>query len=203
LSAARARLTLAAVACAFAVALLAAGLAPRDGDAQRFVPQRDKLHPKLKYADSLVSVNDRCAVREGALSPTIRPVYVNGRPVGFCCTGCPAIFVQGPEPYLLRMKAQFTDPVEPKKPARVTAGLRYHVGWEIFYFADPAHLEEFRRHPTRYAGWITDPVSGVRFRPGEKSPLVRHAGRPYYFASDSTRVRFQKSPGDYAMRKGA
>jgi YHS domain-containing protein len=188
-----------------ATVVLAASLAlgPGDGGAQRFVPQRDPAHPKLKYADSLVSINDRCAVREGALSPSIRPVYVNGRPVGFCCTGCPPVFVQGPEPYLLRMKARFSDPVEPGRPARIVASLRYHVNWEIYYFADRAHLEQFRRHPTRYAGWITDPVSGVRFRADEKSPQVRHAGRPFFFTSDSTRAKFQARPLDYALRKGA
>jgi hypothetical protein len=63
-----------------ALTLLAA---PR-GDAQRRVPTADPVHPKLKYADSLVSLNDRCMVRKNKLNPRVRPVYVNRQPVGFC-----------------------------------------------------------------------------------------------------------------------
>jgi YHS domain-containing protein len=178
-------------------------LGPREGEAQRLVPTADPKHWRIKYADSLVSINDRCAVKEGALSTDIRPIYVNGKPVGFCCTTCPPVFMQGPEPYLERMKAKFKDPVFPAKPAQVTARLRYHVNWEIFYFADRLSLDEFRRNVTRYCGTVTDPVNGVRFRPAVTSPVVRHGGRPYYFTSDANRVRFQTTPMQFAIRKGA
>jgi hypothetical protein len=53
-------------------------------DAQRRVQAADPDHPKLKYADSLVSLNDRCMVRKNKLNPRVRPVYVNRQPVGFC-----------------------------------------------------------------------------------------------------------------------
>ena len=193
---------------AFAIGLAlaaACGLAfvPGEGGAQRIVPTKDKAHWRIKYADSLVSINDRCAVKEGALSTAIRPIYVNAKPVGFCCTTCPPVFMQGPEPYLERMKASFQDPVSPAKPAHVAARLRYHVNWEIFYFADKASLDEFRRHVTKYCGLVTDPVNGTRFRPTETSPVVRHGGRPYYFTSEETRAKFQRSPVEFAIRKGA
>ena len=165
-----------APALAVAVALAAGASVPRRRRALRAAPA-DKAHPRLKYDDSLTSINDRCAVKEDELSPSIRPVYVNAQPVGFCCTTCPAVFVQGPEPYLQRMKASFTDPVRPSRPAKIQAPLRYHVNWEVFYFADRASMDEFRKHPTAYCGWLTDPVSGVRFRPTAGSPRVIHAGR--------------------------
>lgn len=190
-------------AAMLAVALALAVLAAAPGGAQRYVPQKDAAHPRLKYADSLVSINDSCAVRGGALSPLIRPVYVNGAPVGFCCTGCPPVFVQMPDPYLLRMKAHFADPVHPERSAKITAGLRYHVNWEIYYFADRRSLDEFRRHPLDYCGRLTDPVAGVRFRPGPQSPHVTHAGRPYYFMNEKNLERFLAAPTAYAMRKGA
>jgi hypothetical protein len=48
------------------------------------VAPRDSF-PKLRYYESgLVSMNDRCAVRHTRLNPKMPPVYVNGRPVGFC-----------------------------------------------------------------------------------------------------------------------
>ena len=65
-----------------AAALLIAGAAP--GIAQRLVPTSDVEHPRLRFADSLLSVNDRCIVSQAKLNAKVRPVYVNGEPVGFC-----------------------------------------------------------------------------------------------------------------------
>jgi len=63
-----------------AIALSLAGTA----SAQRPVPTDDPGHPHYIYPDSTVTVNDQCPVRGGSLNPLYRPVYVNGRPVGFC-----------------------------------------------------------------------------------------------------------------------
>ena len=52
--------------------------------AQRYVPGRDAEHPRAKYADSLVSLNDRCVVRQSKLNLRVPPIYVNGSPIGFC-----------------------------------------------------------------------------------------------------------------------
>ncbi len=39
----------------------------------------------IRFHDrGLVSLNDRCPVTGTALNPAIEPVYVNGRPIGFC-----------------------------------------------------------------------------------------------------------------------
>lgn len=64
----------------FAGALMVGGAA----SGQEYVPTADLEHPKIRYADSLASLNDRCPVREGKLSPNYLPVYVNGQPIGFC-----------------------------------------------------------------------------------------------------------------------
>lgn len=69
---------------ALVVGSVAALLGPLRADAQRYLPMPDKDHPRLKYADSLESLNDRCIVRKVKLNPRMRPVYVNGQPVGFC-----------------------------------------------------------------------------------------------------------------------
>ena len=63
--------------------VLAAAL-PSVGEAQRFVPTANPNRPRLKFADSLVSANDRCIVAQEKLNPKVRPVYVNGVPMGFC-----------------------------------------------------------------------------------------------------------------------
>ena len=54
------------------------------GGAQQYVESEDPAFPRIRYEDSLVSMNDRCIVRLRKLSPKIQPVYVNGRPIGFC-----------------------------------------------------------------------------------------------------------------------
>jgi hypothetical protein len=49
-----------------------------------YVNPEDSL-PHLRYFDGdQVSVNNLCAVRKVRLNPKMPPVYVNGRPVGFC-----------------------------------------------------------------------------------------------------------------------
>jgi hypothetical protein len=57
---------------------------PLAGSAQRHVPTGDPEHPRVRYTDSLTSLNDRCMVRKTKLNPKVRPVYVNHQPVGFC-----------------------------------------------------------------------------------------------------------------------
>ena len=52
--------------------------------AQRYVEAKDPGFPRLKYADSLVSANDRCIVSLAKLNPKMAPLYVNGVPIGFC-----------------------------------------------------------------------------------------------------------------------
>ena len=42
-------------------------------------------HSPIRYFDTdLVSLNGACPVQGLALNPVIEPVYVNGRPIGFC-----------------------------------------------------------------------------------------------------------------------
>ena len=63
---------------------LAASLAAAASLAQVVVPTKDPQHPRIRYEDSLLSLNNQCIVRGGTLNPIFRPVYVNGRPIGFC-----------------------------------------------------------------------------------------------------------------------
>ncbi len=67
------------------LALLAAlTLVTADSVAQRYVATGDADFPRLKYADSLTSPNDRCIVSQARLNPKMAPIYVNGVPIGFC-----------------------------------------------------------------------------------------------------------------------
>jgi hypothetical protein len=68
----------------FAASIAAAAFWSAPAPAQTYVPQPDLAHPKIQYADSTVSMNDHCPVRHGKLNTGYKPVYVNGRPIGFC-----------------------------------------------------------------------------------------------------------------------
>ena len=50
----------------------------------QFVPGKDEKFPRLRFADGQISLNDRCPVRHVKLYPKMPPVYVNGKPIGFC-----------------------------------------------------------------------------------------------------------------------
>ena len=50
-----------------------------------YVQAAEDSFPQIRYFDSgLVSENDRCAVRKVKMNVKMPPVYVNGRPIGFC-----------------------------------------------------------------------------------------------------------------------
>ena len=40
--------------------------------------------PQIRYDDGQVSLDDHCPIRKHKLNLKMPPVYVNGRPVGFC-----------------------------------------------------------------------------------------------------------------------
>lgn len=186
------------IALVVATGLVMAG----DAAAQRFVTGDHSEFPKVKYADSLTSLNDRCAVAKGKLSTTIRPVYVNETPVAFCCARCPGVFSKEPESYLSAFSPALVCPVT-KKSARVDAKLRAYVNHEIFYFADEASRQKFRTTPIKFVGVLTDPVSRARFKPTAKSPRADWESRPYFFESAESRAKFVESPQKYGWRDGA
>jgi hypothetical protein len=40
--------------------------------------------PHIRFGDAGSSINDRCPVRKNKLNLKMPPLWVNGRPVGFC-----------------------------------------------------------------------------------------------------------------------
>lgn len=165
-----------------------------------FVQGGDIARPRVQYRDSTISLNDVCAVRHARLDPSRDPVYVNGKPIGFCCTPCPAVFSLNPERYLIPLNLVFQDPVAPRKKAIIDSSRRIMIGQDIYFFSSLATMNRFRKDPVVYCGKITDPVSHVRFRPSKTSPHVVYRSRDYWFAADSTKARFQAEPTRFADR---
>lgn len=69
---------------AFGFLVLAAAALGCSEPPYEYVAGSDPEFPRLRVADRDVSVNDRCPVTLSRLSRKIDPVYVNGRPIGFC-----------------------------------------------------------------------------------------------------------------------
>lgn len=111
--------------------------------------------------------------------------------------------MKDPEQYLISRETKVPCAVYPTRDAQLVPAMRERLNHEIFYFSGAGARRKFLEHPTRYCGYLTDPVSGARFRPDADSPRLEFGGRPYYFQSDSTRNRFGADPEAYAERSGA
>lgn len=158
------------------------------------------LHQRVMYEDSSVSINTECPVRKARVDPNRDPVWVNGRPVAFCCTPCPAVFSKDPERYLRQMKVSLRCPVRPARRAIFDSSLRVKINQDIFFFSSLAAMKQFQKDPFRYSGKLADPVTHVRFMPTKRSPHVTFRGRIYYFAADTTLARFQSAPERFYER---
>jgi YHS domain-containing protein len=181
--------------------VLLAALVSSAALAQRFVPGENPQFPKIKYADSLVSLNDRCIVQRSKLNLKIRPAYVNWRPIGFCCKGCPEMFMLQPEKFLKQHKVDIRCVVNQGRNANPDAKRRAYVNREIYFLSTPYALTLFKKNTLKYCGWVTDPVSGVRFRPTASSPRMTYEGVPFYFSTHSTRMQFEARPDSFGERK--
>lgn len=166
-----------------------------------YVPGALPDRPRVMYRDSVLSLNDLCPVRKARLDPDRKPIYVNGQPIGFCCSPCPVTFSADPEKYLIEMHATFRCPVHPSRQAILDSSLRARVNHDIFFFSTVASKNLFLKNPLRYVKTLTDPVSFARFHPTKASPHAAFRGREYYFASDSTLARFQAEPEQWFERK--
>ncbi len=54
------------------------------GGKVRKVRGEERKFPYLRFPHGDLSCNDRCPVTKSKLSRKMNPVWVNGRPVGFC-----------------------------------------------------------------------------------------------------------------------
>lgn len=58
---------------------------PLSDDGVFYVQSSEPASPRVRYLDGQVSLNDSCAIRRGSkLSRRVPPMYVNGKPIGFC-----------------------------------------------------------------------------------------------------------------------
>jgi YHS domain-containing protein len=110
--------------------------------------------------------------------------------------------VQDPAWYLSEIGVKLECAVVEGGEARIADGSSARVNHEIYFFSTPAAKRKFVADPVRWCGLVTDPVSKERFRPAKSSPRVDHAGRPYFFASDSTRSVFAADPASFADADG-
>jgi len=159
------------------------------------------MYPRVRFADSLVSLNDRCIVRQAPLNAMFKAAYVNGKPIGFCCRTCPGVFAQDPEPYLRAQHIQVSCVVFPQKKARIDSSMRRVIGHDIFYFSSATAMRLFDRDPLRYVKKLSDPVTNDRFRVGRHSQREEYRNRTYYFASEGEKSTFDSDREKYRDRR--
>jgi YHS domain-containing protein len=181
--------------------LTAAALTTTAARAQEFVPTDPPEHPRLQYSEAGISLNDRCPVRQAKLNPAFRPVYINRKPVSFCCMSCAGVFVQEPERYMNALKLEPPSVLPKGKKPILDSSLRYRIGFEVYYFANRAEMDLFKKDPLRYCGTLTDPITMARFHAHVKSPKVVYAERTYYFAADSCLTLFLANPEQHKDRR--
>ena len=73
-----------APAVAVALSAAASSAVPPAPPAPEKVPVAGSDRYRVRYTDGALSVNDWCPVGNRALGASQTPLYVNGRPVGFC-----------------------------------------------------------------------------------------------------------------------
>jgi YHS domain-containing protein len=167
----------------------------------RYVASGDRMLPKVQYADTLVSLNKRCTVRQILMGPQTRPVYVNRKPVGFCCRMCSWTWVMDPPRYINGEKLTFKCIVNPAQPAVIDTAHMAIVNWEYYFFSTPAARATFMKNPLKYTGQLTDPVSRKRFTPRANAPWFFTEGRRYYFQSQANLNLYKKNPAPYNYRQ--
>lgn len=105
--------------------------------------------------------------------------------------------MQDPSPYLQQLGVALSCLSDPNRPAQLDDEHLARVNYELFYFADQSARLAFVQDPRSHCGALTDPVSKRRFRPGTEAPRIDFAGRPWFFASDSTRALFAAMPDSF------
>ena len=108
--------------------------------------------------------------------------------------------MKDPESHLATLALRFRSPVNPRLEFQPDSARRVWIGQDLFYFASEAERSRFVADPLRWCRALTDPVTQRRFHPTSRSPRLSYAGRPYWFASDSTRGVFVAKPDSFAVR---
>ena len=78
------RITVSGAAGLLAMVILSGSTACDAPPPHAYVAGDPEDYPRLRFEDGSVSSTDRCPVLGNKLNPGLDPLYVNGRPVGFC-----------------------------------------------------------------------------------------------------------------------
>ena len=98
--------------------------------------------------------------------------------------------MQDPWTYLNELGIEVKCAVAPGHQARIQPEYATFINHDVYFASTEARKLAFERDPLSYVQALADPVNRQRFHPGTDSPHVKHAGRDYYFSSDSTAAMF-------------
>ena len=126
-------------------------------------------------------------------------VKVNGQPVYFCCTNCPAKFAQAPEKYV---KAAGKCPVLGMGVEQASAADRVVVNNDLYYFCCPGCIDTFCGDLGTSVKETTDPVTKRSFKIAAATPRSTYKQQTYLFADAASKAEFDKAPEKYAIIYG-
>ena len=109
--------------------------------------------------------------------------------------------MQDPELRLRELDIRPRSYFDAGRAARLDPTHRVRINHEVYFFADAVEVKRFLADPPRFAGPLTDPVSGLRFVPARTAPRAEHAGVLYYFLSEENRAAFVAAPDTFATPK--
>jgi YHS domain-containing protein len=108
------------------------------------------------------------------------------------------VFVEDPAAHLADLVPTLACAVDPRQTAKVDSAHCVRINYETYFVSDDGARHLIEAAPWKYCGRLTDPVTQLRFTPTKRSPRVDWGGKPYYFASDSTRALFASTPDSFA-----
>jgi YHS domain-containing protein len=112
---------------------------------------------------------------------------------------CPDVFVQDVPEYVRRKELELACYFDPRRAAVIDAEHCARLNWEAYFFADRWEKERFLADPTLYCGFLTDPVSRQRFRPGPDAPSFEFKDVRYFFECAGNRTAFAADPEMYRL----
>jgi YHS domain-containing protein len=112
------------------------------------------------------------------------------------------VFVQDPGGFLDQLGEELDCAMVEGAHAFLDTDHRIWVNHEVFFFSTASEKDRFMKHPERYCGIVTDPVTRERFEPDKASPRLDRDGRPYFFLSEGSLARFEAAPDSFALPKG-
>ncbi len=139
----------------------------------------------------------KCAVKGEAVTVTAQTprVYVQGKPLYFCCATCSKAFVKSPEQYVKTLGAC---PVLSADITAAKAEERVVINNALWYVCCTSCVDGVKAN-TVVLKDLEDVVTKKKFRGSPSSLHSDYRGQVYFFENAQSKAAFDKEPARYAV----